>query len=1701
MISRIQVAVFAILMLCEANAQDFNCGNDQRFCFWSRTIPSNWITAYTDCTQTGGSLVSSEYSAYIEEWMSSVNISFASGRMWSSLHRINHRFQFLHHQPEFLPIAPSEWVPGHPLLQWFPKRDCVVVNHRMLYESVDCNSTFPFICAISINRKNERNNLELPRRVIRVKLEADQKSFQQRIVTNHLEVDRNETNLMLRCKVTYNGTRKLEYSWIKDGVFLRQYQKVLIPALVHDKSKSVSDGGTHSIYQKQGTYQCQVKEFGAVEVTTSNAIIVTYRRVLNGIVSITVSNITNNSVNIDNIMGNVRDFIHEIVLGNHLKLKDVVTSWDPLYSQHLRSGVIEYRCSLYVDIAIQYPDTTLYHCLDVISEKVGNSSQLRSQLQVENITVQWATYCPREKVTISAPNTSNELFWPPSWPAPVFHPISGKTLCVYENNRAELLTRQCLPEFSQGASLTSLNVKKCARFITEHETRCRHDYQWMESMQLCFKVTESGSWNETMAVCMNEWPLNDTEAINYTTHHSLVKHLQGAKNDQEMWLPVRRSSVYGPFLYYSSVNYAPESITWTAEIETWRGLIDEDECVLLTQNKTAGTTSENKVSSCTQKAIPGVCAYRPSLTVSSYASINLCPSPWNGYVIEQGRLTCFRLVQSEAPMDWKQAYQTCHLENNGTTANVSMATFEHGGKVHAWNVARNSKQFSELKSAWIGLSWSEAKKKFCWENFEIDCLFEDFNWHPSTNWTAGHYGVMEESWNLLPQNSELRYQVLCQAVIYLNVIQNIRVRSDNNDIIRVESSQEMYRTPTPQFFGNLSQFFSQGWRPWITDSLPAVNVGMDMRCYLDGQPIKTISLFPAEFSLRPSFKKANTFNCEGWVGWPRRFVRSEPIIVLRPTNSYIYVMLLDSPQVETEKKNNSINFSPDPLADVSRRLERLGTNGTTVLVTGHRRWSIKNKTQLLVRMVITNISSIPLLSWPEIAKNEFLNQPAEEGYHYEVLYVRASDACQEETSTAFGTSKLFNITWVTSPIGFTRESLNPCEAGDGFPILRKCLGTHNTGAFWEPFTNESLQFHNGTCREATNVLTKLRQLTDDVFTNNTSPSGALVTLAEIAGTRWTDENNDASNNVPTGVEFVEAARLLHASVQRIQQPSVQEFQDVSQTLTAMLTSPNQLELAQSLPGVSNSLVNSLERVMSHVNVPKEQDSVIFHHPKMVTESIRDPWNVVGYGANLGGKDNLDIQNVSQILQNKIESNFAEELVHRDIAIILPMDEIRRREGLSNATSLTLSFSVLSNADIFDARPVTALSNNNASMSLVVDSPIIVAQVGDSVISNLNQSIRIFFRSRSRHNLSVQPVCVFWDKFSSISGGWSSFGCQYVGRSQDLYICECNHLTPLALLFPYFDKEQTMDYGHWLALSLISVIGCIASMVGLSLVILTFLLFRKWRKSLGNKILFNFCLALFCFTGCFLCAGLVKFDSRMCKTTAASMHYFLLACFAWMVVEGIYQYLNYVVIIGAQNYKSRFMRKASPLAWGLPILPVLGIFIYDPNQYAGDDNFCWIKLETFYIAVLTPVSIILLFNIMIFVCILKSVICLRIRSNLRTTQSMTTRSWYEFRMAVCIFFLLGLAWVFGFLSIGDARLVFAYLFCIFNSLQGFAIFVFFVFRERYARTLWFEFSHGFGEHKSISTSKTPQYSDPSDSTSKTSQYNGFSDYELKSASKY
>ena len=92
---------------------------------------------------------------------------------------------------------------------------------------------------------------------------------------------------------------------------------------------------------------------------------------------------------------------------------------------------------------------------------------------------------------------------------------------------------------------------------------------------------------------------------------------------------------------------------------------------------------------------------------------------------------------------------------------------------------------------------------------------------------------------------------------------------------------------------------------------------------------------------------------------------------------------------------------------------------------------------------------------------------------------------------------------------------------------------------------------------------------------------------------------------------------------------------------------------------------------------------------------------------------------------------------------------------------------------------------------------------------------------------------------------------------------------------------------------------------------------------------------------------------------------------------------------------------------------------------------------FVVAFLTPVTMIIVGNIVTFCFIIRSLLT----SGNKVTSIQKTRGYQQARQGIAIMLLLGLTWIFGVLAIDDAKLIFQYLFCIFNSLQGFAVFIF------------------------------------------------------------
>ena len=144
--------------------------------------------------------------------------------------------------------------------------------------------------------------------------------------------------------------------------------------------------------------------------------------------------------------------------------------------------------------------------------------------------------------------------------------------------------------------------------------------------------------------------------------------------------------------------------------------------------------------------------------------------------------------------------------------------------------------------------------------------------------------------------------------------------------------------------------------------------------------------------------------------------------------------------------------------------------------------------------------------------------------------------------------------------------------------------------------------------------------------------------------------------------------------------------------------------------------------------------------------------------------------------------------------------------------------------------------------------------------------------------------------------------------------------------------------------------------------------------------------------------------------------------------------------------------------------------------------CIIHGKSFYYFVLPPIVCAILFNFMVLVRIMNTVrnsdVKFKDQKSSQDTNGSTRIKMV--RIACTCTCIMGLSWILGIFALGEGAEIFSWLFTIFNSLQGFFIFVFHTLRNRdiqkEVRTLWKKISprkkllHG-GSPNSISTRST------------------------------
>ncbi|XP_032381381.1 adhesion G protein-coupled receptor L2 isoform X36 [Etheostoma spectabile] len=363
-----------------------------------------------------------------------------------------------------------------------------------------------------------------------------------------------------------------------------------------------------------------------------------------------------------------------------------------------------------------------------------------------------------------------------------------------------------------------------------------------------------------------------------------------------------------------------------------------------------------------------------------------------------------------------------------------------------------------------------------------------------------------------------------------------------------------------------------------------------------------------------------------------------------------------------------------------------------------------------------------------------------------------------------------------------------------------------------------------------------------------------------------------------------------------------------------------------------------------------------------------------------------------------------------------------------------------------------------NVSVAVNSDIIAASINkESSRVFINDPV-IFTLKHINMEHYFNSNCSFWNYSErSMMGYWSTQGCKLLDSNKTHTTCSCSHLTNFAILMAH--REIPISDLPDLILTIITRVGIVVSLVCLAISIFTFCFFRGLQSD-RNTIHKNLCINLFIAELIFLIGIDMTELGIGCAIIAGILHFFFLASFSWMCLEGVQLYLMLVEV-----FESEYSRKKYYYVSGY-LFPAIVVGVSAAIDYGsyGKGKACWLSVDNHFIwSFIGPVTFIIMLNLIFLVITMYKMVKhtttlkpdssrLENINNYRVCDGYynTDLPGYEDNKrfikswvigAFALLCLLGLTWSFGLFFINEASIVMAYLFTIFNTFQGMFIFIF------------------------------------------------------------
>lgn len=404
-----------------------------------------------------------------------------------------------------------------------------------------------------------------------------------------------------------------------------------------------------------------------------------------------------------------------------------------------------------------------------------------------------------------------------------------------------------------------------------------------------------------------------------------------------------------------------------------------------------------------------------------------------------------------------------------------------------------------------------------------------------------------------------------------------------------------------------------------------------------------------------------------------------------------------------------------------------------------------------------------------------------------------------------------------------------------------------------------------------------------------------------------------------------------------------------------------------------------------------------------------------------------------------------------------------------ALAALLSYKNLESSLNTSFEKVKECEKNGADSSCQVVSKVVSVVVSNPSTQKLSSSVNITFRHLEdmEESPNMSYICAYWNE----KGAWSRDGCFKQQSNATHTVCTCDHLSSFAVLMALHPMEHT--YG----LQLVTKIGLTISLLCLTLCILTFKFCRSIQGT-RTTIHLHLCICLFMADLIFLAGISQTKPVGGCKFVAAMLHFFFLAVFTWMLLEGVQLYRMVVLVFNA-TIRPLYLYA---MGYGTPLLIVVLSACVRPNGY-GTKKYCWLSTDDGFIwSFFGPVCLVIFVNVFFFIITVWKLAQKFTSLNPDLSKLHKIKAFTVTAIAqMCI---LGLMWVSGvFLFQEDPPIQVSYIFTIFNSLQGALVFIMHCLLSKQVRE---EYAHFLS---CVCTQQKKRYSDLSSTNPSSSQSQG------------